>query len=286
MATKLIRPDKDSVDVPKEIPVVLVTPEQAQEWLDSRFDNERPLHRNKVIAFARDMKEDNWHFTGDTVRFDSATGNLMDGQHRLAAIVASGTAQWFPVLNVPQEARAGIDTGSARTLGELLHMGNHVHGRILAAIVRRVLIYRNGLQATSGGRYLPTHTEGIRFVEENEPLLRKASLVANKAQSVGVPMSPSAIGSAYFLCAKVDEKQADEVFERLVTGLGLTEGDPVTALRNRAIKYVERNRTNMVPDDVFRFSIVVWNYIRGGTKITRLMMPREGWTNRNVPIPE
>lgn len=283
MNKDLILPEKGS-DIPRNIPVVLVTPEQAKQWLDTRFKNERPIHKNKVRAFARDMVEGNWHFLADTIRF-SEEGRLMDGQHRLSAVVESGTAQWFPIINLPEEVRPGIDTGSARTLGELLHYGNHVHGRILAAIVRRVLVFRNGTQSSSGGRYLPTHTEGVKFVQENEALLRTSAEKAYALHKGGLPVAPSSVGAAYFLCAKVNQEEADVFFDRLITGMGLTPGDPVAAYRSRAIKYMERNRVRITPDDAFRFAIVAWNHVRNGNKVERLLTPREGWTTRNVPIP-
>lgn len=281
---KLAVPQKGA-DIPRTIPIVLIGVEQAKEWLATRFDNERTIHENKVRAFARDMIEGNWHFTADTVRF-TQEGRLMDGQHRLAAVVQSGQAQWFPIVNLPEEVRAGIDTGSARTLGELLHMGNHVNGRVLAAIVRRVLIYRNGVQGTSGGRYLPTHTEGVKFVNENREQLQDSAGFAFRLQRSRFPVSPSSIGAAHFVCAKVNKEQADEVFERLVTGFGLTEKDPVAAYRNRAILYEQRNRTNITADDAFRFAILTWNHVRDGNEVTRLQLPRGGWTNQNIPVPK
>lgn len=272
--------------MPREIPVVLVTPEQAQAWLDTRFDNERPIRRNKVTAFARDMEEENWHFTGDTIRFHDQTGKLLDGQHRLAAVKRSGKAQWFPVVNIPEEARAGIDTGSTRTLGDLLNIGNHVHGRELAAIVRRVLIYRNGLQSTSGGRFLPTHSEGVNFTNKFKDELLASLKIAQGAHNARLPMSPSALASAHFVCARLDQTSADEIFDRIITGYGLTKGDPVAAFRNRAIRHSTNNGIPMPADDVFRFGIITFNHVRKGVKIDRLQTPRGGWTSTNVPVPE
>lgn len=276
---------KKGADIPRNIPVVLVTPEQAQEWLETRFDNERLIRANKVTAFARDMENGFWLFNGDTIRFNQ-DGRLIDGQHRLKAIIESKTAQWFGVVNIPDEARAGIDTGSSRTLGDLLRIGNHIMGRELAAIVRRVLIYRDGLQSTGGGRYLPTHAEGVEFVQANEEALRESLKFAVKAHQVRVPAAPSALAAAHFVCARVDKETADSVFERAVTGLNITEGDPVGAYRDKWIKHFSNFRTNLSPDDVFRFGILVFNMTRKGLIRTRLQAPRGGWSRDNVPVPE
>lgn len=274
-------------DIPRQIPVVLVTPDQAAQWLATRFDNERPIRRNKVKSFARDMRQDNWHWIGDPIRFSNDKDQrLVDGQHRLTAVVESGRAQWFPVLNIPTEARAGIDTGTSRTLGDLLGFGGHIKGRELAAIVRRLLVYREGLQGTSGGTYVPTHSEGMEFTEKHEEDLRDATNVAERMHRSGLGISPSAFGAAYFCCAKVNKQEADDLFERMVTGAGLEVGDPGLAYRTRALKWQAKYNAPMPPDDVFRFAILVWNMVRRGQRIERLQTPKGGWTKDNVPVPE
>lgn len=271
------------------IPVVLVTPEMAKEWLDTRFDNERPLRAGKWSAMARDMENGRWYFAGDPIRFDEETGRMVDGQHRLTAVVRSDTNQYFPVVNLPRQARTVLDTGSARTLGDMLTIGDHVHGKIVAAIIRKLLVYRNGRQGTAGGgRYVPTMSEGIEFVNENKEELVAARQVALDLYRHGqrFPMAPSSVGAAYFLCARKDKDLADSFFNKLTTGLGLEDGEPVLALRNRALKAREMQGRPISPDDAFRFIIIAWNLTRDGTSVSRLLTPRGGWTNQNVPVPK
>lgn len=270
-------------EAPKSIPVIHVTPEMAKEWLDTRYDNERVLREGQVKSMARDMTTGNWFFAGDPIRFNEANGKLMDGQHRLSAIVMSGVGQWFPILNLPEETRVTFDTGSKRTLGDLLQLGGHVHGRIVAAITRRLVIHFTTDQITTGGRFIPSRPECVDFIEKNKDELYLAVNVAMKVVRNRLPMAPSAVGAAYFLCAQKDREQAEYFFDHLATGIGLEENSPITALRGRALRTVTSTGRPMAADDSFRFTLQAWNLYRAGASAYRIQIPRGGWSKENYP---
>lgn len=283
----MVRKSDKTTTRPEAIEVVEVNPTLAEEWLKLRHENERNVRIAKVKSFARDMWNDNWHFIGDTLRFDEH-GYLVDGQHRLLAIVESGSTQWFPVLNIPTEARAAIDTGTTRSLGDLLQFGNHVHGRTLAAIVRRLLIHDRGKRGTTEGSkaYHPSNAEGVAFVKNNKAQLHRSVDWALKAARNKLPIPASVVGATYFLAESKDRKQAEEFFEKLVTGLDLQKGEPVAALHSRAEKELARNGRQMHPDDAFRYTIMAWNHTRAGRTMDRLLAPRGGWRKTAPPSVE
>lgn len=268
----------------KSIPVVYVTPEMAKEWLDTRYKDERTLREGKLKAMVRDMMTGHWLFAGDPIRFNESNGKLMDGQHRLSAIVVSGVGQEFPILNLPEETRATFDTGSARTLGDLLQLGGHVHGRIVAAITRRLVIHFTSDQIGSGGRFVPSRLECVDFIEKNKDELYLAVNVAMKVVRNRLPMAPSAVGAAYFLCGQKDREQAEYFFDHLATGIGLEENSPITALRGRALRAVTSTGRPMAPDDSFRFTLQAWNLYRAGAPAYRIQAPRGGWSRENYPV--
>src|SRR5262245_41386859 len=65
-----------------------VTPELAHAWLTSNVKN-RKLRDEVVKSYARDMVNGNWVITHQGVAFNDKH-ELIDGQHRLNAIVESG----------------------------------------------------------------------------------------------------------------------------------------------------------------------------------------------------
>lgn len=60
----------------------------AETWL-SRNSNNRNLRGQVIASYARDMKSGAWVLNGETVKIAS-NGQLLDGQHRLNAVVESG----------------------------------------------------------------------------------------------------------------------------------------------------------------------------------------------------
>lgn len=65
-----------------------ISPEQAKKWLEKN-DNNRNINYAKVKKMAKDMKEGHWDTTHQGIAIAS-DGTLVDGQHRLLAIVESG----------------------------------------------------------------------------------------------------------------------------------------------------------------------------------------------------
>lgn len=96
-----------------------VTPDLAKEYLTLNKEN-RPLSQTKVDEWAKEMKQGKWRQTHQGIAFDW-DGNLLDGQHRLAAIVASGrTVKLMITANLDPETYRVIDDGMARDSKDLL----------------------------------------------------------------------------------------------------------------------------------------------------------------------
>lgn len=62
-----------------------VSPSQAKKWLEQNKAN-RSVNKAKVKQMARDIKEGHWDSTHQGIAIAS-DGTLIDGQHRLLAIV-------------------------------------------------------------------------------------------------------------------------------------------------------------------------------------------------------
>ena len=88
--------------------MVLITPEIAREMLKLNVSN-RPLNRVTVNWYAQQMLNGHWTISGQTISI-SDRNTLMDGQHRLQAVVQSGCDVMFNVAyNVPFESFVNYD---------------------------------------------------------------------------------------------------------------------------------------------------------------------------------
>lgn len=94
---------------------VLVTPEMAREWLEATNIDNRIIRKKVVARYATMMRNGDWKPTHQGVAFSAR--RLIDGQHRLSAIVASGKPQWVIVFTEQSdETFAVLDHGKNRTL--------------------------------------------------------------------------------------------------------------------------------------------------------------------------
>lgn len=80
---------------------VFVTPAMAKEWMAKNIHN-RNVSDQVVASYARDMRLGRWVLNHQGIAFDNE-GNLMDGQHRLLAIIQSGvTVQLLVTFGLPK----------------------------------------------------------------------------------------------------------------------------------------------------------------------------------------
>ena len=111
-----------------------ILPPEAESIL-SRMAGNRKRRKTYVDTLAADMREGRWVDTHEPIAM-SVDGNLIDGQHRLAAVVLSGVGQWFwvAVYDTHQTAIGlPIDRGVQRNNADLLGLDLRV-ARIANAI--------------------------------------------------------------------------------------------------------------------------------------------------------
>jgi hypothetical protein len=102
--------------------VVNVTPEIARHWLDCNRLN-RPTKPAVVEEYIRQIESGQWKRTHQGIAFTSE-GVLLDGQHRLFAIIRTGrTLPMLVFTNEPSENYEFIDCGRTRSNLDMLRIG-------------------------------------------------------------------------------------------------------------------------------------------------------------------
>lgn len=98
-----------------EVKLESVTPEKAEVWLNKN-NNNRNLRDGVAEQYANDMRNGNWTQCPESISFYD-DGDLADGQHRLWAIIESGTTQRFPIVRgLNRQDGLNINTGLSRTI--------------------------------------------------------------------------------------------------------------------------------------------------------------------------
>jgi hypothetical protein len=207
-----------------------ISPKVAQEYLEANKLN-RKVTPVTVTAYARDMEQEKWRFTGAPISFD-VDGNLLDGQHRLLAIIRSGTTQKFLVVRgLDTESRQAMDIGRKRSVADNLVMDHGFRNSSqVASAVRVILKWRLG-KLRAGTSYRVTDAEVMDFAVENELALQEAAVYAQKLRR-SMPVSLAVATSGYFETHRLDQEKAAIFWTQVVTGAGLEIGDPALSYRN------------------------------------------------------
>lgn len=101
--------------------VIQVTPELAAQWLEKNHPNNRALREKTVKQYADMMRRGEWQLSPQGVSF-TQSGYLIDGQHRLAAVVKSGcTVPMYVTFDAPDNIYI-LDAGTVRGPQAHMHM--------------------------------------------------------------------------------------------------------------------------------------------------------------------
>lgn len=259
---------------------VTITPDMALGWLTEN-DNNRSISKKHVALLASQMARNEFHFVGDPIRFD-VDGRLLDGQHRLHAIVESETAQsMIVVTGLPPESQIYMDQGRRRSPGDqmLVALGMR-NGNQAASIVRNYISWRDGIFLSV------TRTIGvpelISWAEANQDLLVDATLRARRLTGAKVPTSVAISGAVYIAASRISPEDAETFWDRLADGVDLSANSPILTLRNGIIKRAKRDRWTRTEE--WAYYARAWNTWRKGGTLERLQGWRDGITLENLRL--
>jgi hypothetical protein len=225
------------------------------------------------------MYAERWMFTGYPIQFDKQ-GNLLNGQHRLHAVIKSGKTVSFCIWEgLDASAQDAMDAGRTRNTGQQLTMHGMKHGTTMAAIVRVLLKWETGSFNT---KEVASTGEVLEFIKKNPALIDKATHWADKiSRHVSIGRGP--VGAFAYRALKLAEEYPDftsqevvlDFLEKLESGAGLEPSDPILVLRNTSARYrVAKIRRSNIRD---LYNLVrTWNAAQAGETPGRLVQPKNG----------
>lgn len=123
---------------------ILITPEIAQEWLDRPTPRQRrimPMHERTLLD---EMRAERWQETAAPIML-ARGGWVLDGRHRLSAVVSSGRAQWFWVAyDCDPTTFDVIDAIAPRSAANVLEADGAKNGRDVEAVAKLIHAWLRG----------------------------------------------------------------------------------------------------------------------------------------------
>lgn len=140
-----------------------INPEIARSLLDANGNANRDVTQTQVQNFANDMKAGRWQVTHQPIALTGPSledpGELLDGQHRLHAVIDAGaTVPMLIAFNTDPATFNVIDVGRTRTLPDLLTIRGYKNARKLKTAWVYAWSWEHGNVAFVGprrGRGLP-----------------------------------------------------------------------------------------------------------------------------------
>ncbi len=220
--------------------VQTITPARAAEWLEANTTN-RPLSRPVVRGFAEAMRRGDWLVTHQGIAFD-VNGVLVDGQHRLAAVIeADQPVEMTVFTDVAEGTFDVLDTGKRRNAADVLAIEGEKNSIVLAAMVRTVWLYHNRPDLNwSGGAAAVTNHQIVQTLDQHPRLRDFLSVGEQIAAATG--MIKSAAGAASYLIEQAT-KRADLTgwYDGIIDGAGLAKGDPRLQFRRAMFNMTRRH---------------------------------------------
>jgi hypothetical protein len=215
------------------------------------------------------MKHGRWKLVGDAIQFNTQ-GELINGQHRLTAIVESNVTCLMVVMeNCDDRAKAVIDLGRARTVPDTLRMIYGIErANLVTGAMRAIDLFVHGrkLRLTVGHAldHLRHYGEAFNWITNAMPGNSKfssAAVVGPLVYAHGV--APPAVEEFARQLFVGDELKADSpvlrcrnyILERGGTGRGREERRHIFLLVLTAIRYHlenRRTRSAKVDPDIIR----------------------------------
>lgn len=240
----------------------IITPERATQLLKTQKQNRLP-NKHHVAFLAEQMAQGLWMSnTGDTIKLNTK-GNLIDGQHRLLAIVKAGMHLEVAIANnVVDEAVQVLDTGRSRTAVDAATIAGLPSSNNLLSAVRCLISIQNGTIEKKREK-LPTRVildwihnnpRAIESYHTSMVLFGKSHLYSLADYLV-----------LHFLFERSDAGLCKRFFEKFTTGLELTATDPVYLLREKMQRYRE-GRYEFARAERIALAIKAWNWMKSGDK--------------------
>lgn len=214
---------------------VLITPAVAEKLLSDPPKNQRKLKPRVVAKYVADMLAKQWDENGETIKLNDQ-GQVIDGQHRLHAVIESNTEQWMlMVRGVPRKVMSTIDQGSPRTPGDVFGIAGLSNASAKAAIARVLMQVE---RAHANGSIPAARFSTVAVLAYGQKRLQELELgveIRNKIH-VNMRLAATIAGTLLYLRRFAPEK-AETFTQAIIEGSGLRSGSPELLLRNQLMRH-------------------------------------------------
>jgi hypothetical protein len=252
---------------PLRTEIRMVNPEQAKMWLTMNTMNRR-VDLQTVDYYADQMKRGQWTISQDAITFSDSHA-LLNGQHRLQAVIKSATEQPFIVVyNMEESSFVNMDLNKRRSPSDVFKIKNITSYVAVSAGINRYFTLKKGY-ITRGQNY-DTYNKA-RTKTSIPDMLNFYSLYTDLISDV-VSSSESFYGRfkylrktdyfSYMMFLILDRNHESskvyDFFKQLSRGGSEIRNETINILRDKLI-FNETSKTKMTPALRHFYIVKTWN---------------------------
>ena len=154
-----------------------IDPSDAKSLLERNTGN-RKLRESVVNYYAKEMRNDKWLDNGDPIRI-ARSGRLLNGQHRLSALVKAGVTLPFHFLsNLSEESFEQMDNGAHRSVSDNLNMTARDAAvfKVIYLIRSQIFMHENGRNKVGPSDIKSVMNDEIIGILEKFPFTKRANV--------------------------------------------------------------------------------------------------------------
>lgn len=250
---------------------ILVTPELATRLLQANQLN-RPLAEGHAERIAGQIREGKWRFNGDTIKIATG-GDILDGQHRLWAIIESDTpVESMIVTDIARDAFSTIDTiRKPRSLGDTVALtGNVRYRNTIGGALAWLTRWQAGcLENYKAPKHRVENSDIESALAENPGIIR----AAERAHAIRNIANTSVMAFLYYIVVNRNEPLAERMMATLLDPAGVSVNDPFFKLRSY---FVSDHHKRKDPVVTIAVAIKAINAVNAGQKINVLNWRQQG----------
>lgn len=267
-------------------PNVEITPEMATQLMGLNSGN-RPLNSAVVSKYADMMRRGEWKFTGDTIAI-SNTYRLLNGQHRLSAIIKSGIPQKYNIQTGLEDSVFDVlDTGKNRTSSDVLSIAGYSYTNTIPSAVKIIdMYYSFKIKNTTSMRvkHKMSNTEILKWIDRHDAkeALEKYAQIAVRLYGASRFLSHSTYCAFLYIFGNKNRDRAIDFFETLASGenISASHRSSIFLLRKRLIDTQLKSIRMSNQDEKWALLIKAWNAFRDNRELKQL-----SYNPDNEPFP-
>lgn len=262
-----------------------ITPEIAAEMLQKN-DANRHIIKGHVQTLAGAITAGDYVLNGEAIIFNG-DGTLLDGQHRLYAVIEAGKPiESLVVRGVSRSVFATMDQGRRRSAADVFGINKEQNKTVLASSARAFELFRRRQPGTFRKEKDYVSVKELLAVVDAHPGLRQSAAYVDGHKRTRNLITAGICAWLHYEFTRREPAKAEAFFDILERGENVGLGHPVFHLRERLIDN-KVNTAKLSEKHISNLVIKAWNAYQAGRSLRQLrLVEREPFPDIEPALPD